>query len=247
MRRFLAACAVAALAAGCSPSEDQSNKNDQSRGDAAPAVDAARVSGPITPATTDAPSGEYKIDKTHTSVVFRVDHIGFSNYTAHFAGVDGSLNLDTKDPAKSSLAATIETRSLSLIAPPAGFVDTLLSDKWLNAAAFPTITFRSTKVELTGSNSAKITGGLTLRGVTRPVTLDATFNGGYAGHPYDPAARVGFSARGVLKRSEFGVSEGLPPPGSTMGVGDDVTIEIETEFNGPAMAKSPAPPAGATP
>ena len=140
-----------------------------------------------------------------------------------------------------------DTRSLALNAPPTGFLDKILGDKWLNAVAFPAMTFRSTKIELTGANTARITGDLTLRGATHPVTLDATFNGGYAGHPYDPNARIGFSARGSLKRSAFGVSEGLPPPGSTMGVGDDVTIEIETELNGPPLANPPAPPAGGTP
>jgi polyisoprenoid-binding protein YceI len=72
--------------------------------------------------------------------------------------------------------------------------------------------------------------------------LETTFNGGYAGHPYDPQARIGFSARGSLKRTLFGVSEGVPPPGSTMGVGDDVSIEIETEFNGPKFTPAEATP-----
>jgi polyisoprenoid-binding protein YceI len=103
------------------------------------------------------------------------------------------------------------------------------------------MTFKSTKVELTGANTARITGDLAMRGVTLPVTLDATFNGGYAGHPYDPNARVGFSARGSLQRSAFGVKEGVPPPGSTMGVGDNVEIIIETEFNGPPLAQAAAP------
>jgi polyisoprenoid-binding protein YceI len=103
------------------------------------------------------------------------------------------------------------------------------------------MTFKSTKVELTGANTARITGDLTMRGVTLPVTLDATFNGGYAGHPYDPHARIGFSARGALQRAAFGVKEGVPPPGSTMGVSDNVDIIIEAEFNGPPLAQAGAP------
>jgi polyisoprenoid-binding protein YceI len=244
MRRFLTACAIAALAAGCSPSEDQAKKNAQTNTETVTAPAPTQIA----PVATDAPSGDYKIDKAHTSIVFRVNHIGFSNYTAQFTGIDGTLKLDVKDPTQSSLTATVDPRSLSINAPPAGFLDTLLGDKWLSAVAFPMMTFRSTKIELTGPNTARITGDLTLRGATHPVTLDATFNGGYAGHPYDPNARVGFSARGSLKRSTFGVSEGVPPPGSTMGVGDDVTIEIETELNGPPLANPPAPPpAGGTP
>lgn len=247
MKRFLAACAVAALATGCSPPEDQAKKKTQTETTAVTTPAPAANAGPIVPVATEAPSGEYKIDKAHTSVVFRVNHIGFSNYTGQFTGVDGALTLDVKDPTKSSLVAAIDTRSLSLVAPPAGFVDLLLNEKWLSAVAFPSITYRSTKIEMTGANTARITGDLTLRGTTGPVTLDATFNGGYAGHPYDPNARIGFSARGSLKRSAFGVSEGIPAPGTTMGVGDDVTIEIETEFNGPPLANAPAPPAGGTP
>ena len=70
--------------------------------------------------------------------------------------------------------------------------------------------------------------------MTKPVTLHATFNGGYGGYPMDPAARVGFSAHGTLKRSSFGI--GIPAPGSTMGVFDEVTIDIETAFTGPALS-----------
>jgi polyisoprenoid-binding protein YceI len=193
------------------------------------------------PVATEAPSGDYTLDKSHASLIFRVNHIGFSNYTAQFTGLDAQLKLDVKDPTQSSLTATVDTKSLLLNAPPAGFLDTLLSEKWLGTAP---MTFRSTKIEMTGANTARVTGDLTLRGATHPVVLETTFNGGYAGHPYDPNARIGFSARGSLKRTLFGVSEGVPPPGSTMGVSDDVSIEIETEFNGPKLA---TPPAATTP
>jgi len=68
--------------------------------------------------------------------------------------------------------------------------------------------------------------------------LNATLNGGYAGHPMDPRARIGFSAKGVLKRSDFGVAYGIPEPGSNMGVGDNVDVIIEAEFNGPPLASA---------
>ncbi len=79
--------------------------------------------------------------------------------------------------------------------------------------------------------------------MTKPVVLDATFNGGYAGHLMDPHARIGFSAHGVFKRSDFGVKYGVPAPGTTMGVSDEVEVNIETEFSGPALAKAEAAPA----
>jgi carbon-monoxide dehydrogenase medium subunit len=106
---------------------------------------------------------------------------------------------------------------------------------WLNTARFPQMTFRSTEVELTGPNTASIAGELALHGVMQPVTLTVTFNGGYGGHPLDPlGARIGFSAHGSLMRSAFGISEGVPPPGSNFGVGDNVEILIEAEFTRPA-------------
>jgi len=95
------------------------------------------------------------------------------------------------------------------------------------------MTYRSTKVEVTGPNTVRVHGDLSLRGVTRPVVLEATFNGGYAGMQLDPNARIGFSAQGSLKRSEFGMGFGVPQPGSKFGVSDEVQIVIEAEFSGP--------------
>ena len=85
-----------------------------------------------------------------------------------------------------------------------------------------------------GPASAAVTGDLTLHGVTRPVALTIDFNGGYAGNAMDPAgSRIGFSARGALQRSDFGVDFSIPEPGSSMGVGDRVTFGIEAEFTRP--------------
>ena len=96
------------------------------------------------------------------------------------------------------------------------------ASEWLDADRFPELTFRSQSVELIGANSFRIHGQLTLHGVTRPMVLEAKYNGGYAGHPYEPQARVGFSAQGSFKRSDFGVSYGIPDPGSSFGVGDEI-------------------------
>jgi polyisoprenoid-binding protein YceI len=183
-------------------------------------------------AATQPPAGRYYMDKSHTSLVFRVSHLGLSNYTASFSRVDGQLEFDPKNPAAMRVEATIDPTSLTLNTPPAGFHDQMMGKDWFNAAQFPKITFRSTKVEPTGADTAKVTGELTLHGVTAPVVLDVTYNGGYPPNNFDPGgARVGFSARGVVKRSAFGIAAGIPAPGTKMGVSDAVEVAIETEFS----------------
>jgi polyisoprenoid-binding protein YceI len=190
----------------------------------------------IEPVVTSAPAGEYTLDRAHASLIFRVNHLGFSNYTARFTHFDAKLLADPHKPTAARVEATIDPNSLTLDNAPPGFVDALLGPQWLDSKKYPLISFRSTRVDLTGSNMARITGDFTLHGVTRPVVLDATFNGGYAGHPMDPNARIGFSARGSLQRSDFGIAFGIPKPGSTMGVSDNVEVLIEAEFSGPPLA-----------
>lgn len=201
------------------------------------ALPAAGVAAPITPVATDVPAGAYTLDKAHASLIFRVSHLGFSNYTGRFTRFDAQLQLDPKAPELASLTAKVETASLDADNAPAGFLDELRGPSWLDAAQFPEISFRSTAIELTGPNTARITGDFTLHGVTSPLVLEAIFNGGYVGHPMDPNARIGFSAKGQLKRSAFGIAYGIPAPGTTMGVSDEVEIVIETEFTGPAMTE----------
>src|SRR6185295_14938851 len=98
----------------------------------------------------------------------------------------------------------------------------------------------STAIEMTAPNAMRINGELTLHGVTRPAVLAATYNGGYEGHPLDPHARIGFSAHGTVRRSEFGIAYGIPAPGTTMGVSDEVEVMIETEFSGPPLKSAPS-------
>lgn len=203
------------------------------------AATAAFAQSPAKPAPQP-PAGRYFIDKAHTSVTFRVNHMGFSRYTARFARVDGTLQFDPEHPAAMRVEANIDPTSLELNTPPAGFHEQLMSSAWFDAAKFPQIGFRSMKVEPTGANTAKVTGELSLHGVTKPIVLDVTYNGGYPPNSFDPAgARVGFSAHGSLKRSDFGISAGIPAPGSTMGVSDEVDVAIETEFSSKPAAKSP--------
>lgn len=222
-------------AGGCSPSAPAPEAP-------APAAPAADETAPAAPDVSKLPAGAYKLDPSHASLTFKVNHLGFALYTAQFQDFTADLQLDPAKPEAASVKAEIDLASLLLPHPPEGFKDELLGADWLGAAQTPKMTFVSTGIAMTGPATADITGDLTLKGVTQPVTLHATFNGGYEGHPQDPNARIGFSAHGVLKRSAFGVSLGIPAPGSTMGVFDDVAIEIEAEFTGPALAGAATPP-----
>ncbi|QIB64529.1 YceI family protein [Kineobactrum salinum] len=185
---------------------------------------------------TDLPPGTYTLDKSHASLVFHVSHLGFTNYTMTFDSFDATLALDPAQLEKASLRATINPASLDLPSPPEGFTDTILNDEnWLNAKVFPEIIFISRQVEMTGEKTANVHGDLELLGVRKPVILETVFNGGYKGHPMDPNARIGFSATGTFKRSDFGMAYGLPEPGTTMGVGDEIHVVIEAEFTGPPL------------
>lgn len=192
----------------------------------------------VPPASTaPVPAGAYKLEKSHATLIFKINHLGFSNYTARFKQFDAELQFDPTKLAASQLTATVDARSLETDFPYPEQVDfnkQLQNKDWLNTAQFPEMKYVSKKIDVTG-NKLHINGELTLRGVTKPVVLEATYNGGYAGHPMDPHARIGFSAQGVLKRSEFGMTYGIPAPGTTMGVGDDVTVILELEFSGPPL------------
>jgi len=205
----------------------------------APAVDAPPA--PVAEAAVEhtAPAGAYTLDTPHSSLIVRLSHMGYSQFTARFERWDASLTFDPAAPENSSIRVSIDPRSIASDNPPAGFIDTMRGAEFLDAARFPQITFQSTGVERTGPNTARITGDLTLHGVTRPVALEARFNGGYEGMSVDPNARVGFSARGTFNRSDFGMGYGIPPEGSNLGVSDAVEVIIETEFNGPALPATP--------
>jgi polyisoprenoid-binding protein YceI len=176
------------------------------------------------------------VDKPHTSLTFRVNHMGFSQFTGRFTNVDANLRFDPTRIAASSVTVTVDPKSISTDNAPGGFLDTIAGEQLLDATKYPQMTFVSRSVEPTGATTFRINGELTLHGVTKPVTLQARYNGGYAGMTYDPHARVGFSATGSFKRSDFGISFGIPAPGK-LGVGDEVQVTLESEFLGPPLAK----------
>ena len=185
------------------------------------------------------PAGEYRLDKSHASVVVRASHMGFSTYTTRFSRFDAQLTFDPGAIAATNVVTTIDAGSFEMDAAPQMCLDIMKGPGMLDTAKFPQIVFKSERVRRTGAKALEISGTLTLHGVTRPIVLEATYNGGYAGMPnMDPQARIGFSAHGALKRSDFGITFGIPAPGTTMGVGDSVDFSIEAEFIGPPLLDS---------
>lgn len=165
--------------------------------------------------------GDYTLDKAHASLIFKIDHLGFSQYVGRFDRFDASLSFDAEDPGSARIEAIIDMTSLNIANE--SFAETLMGPDWFDADAFPQAIFRSNSVEVTGENTGVITGDLTLHGVTEPVTLNVVFNGG--GRDRLRGAYVtGFSATATIDRTVFGVDRfsGL--------VGDLATIEIEAEF-----------------
>ena len=190
----------------------------------------------IAPVYTDVRPGLFTLDPAHSRLVFRVSHLGFSMYTAFFTDVTAELAFDPTSTEAIAVAATIATASVETLHPdPQLDLNAIISGPtFLDADRFAQITFSSTSVRLTAPDTAAVTGDLTLHGVTRPITLRVHFNAGYAGHPADPTgARLGFSATGTVFRSDFGITAGLPPPGSDFGIGDAVEIVIEAELVNP--------------
>lgn len=173
------------------------------------------------------PAGVYKIDPTHASLTWKVNHLGLSNYTARFKTLDATVTLDPKDVSKSKLVATVNPNSIETDYPGTekDFNKKLSQDaEWFNATKFPEIKFESTSIEKTSDTTGKIHGNLTFLGVTKPLTLNATFNGGMAEHPYAKKPAFGVSATGTLKRSEWGFTTYVP------AIGDDVALSIEVEL-----------------
>ncbi|MFC3901435.1 Polyisoprenoid-binding protein YceI [Acinetobacter marinus] len=173
---------------------------------------------------------DYKIDPTHTATVFTWNHFGFSTPSGNFSDVEGVIKVDEKNPEKSSVNVTIPLESINT---NVGKLDEhLLGADWFDAKKYPTITFKSTKVETRDSKNFKITGDLTVKGVTKPVVLDAVLNKKGA-HPMTKLDTVGFNATTSFDRSAFGIADYVP------NVGDQITVNITTEASvaKPAAAK----------
>ena len=166
----------------------------------------------------------YKIDPTHTATVFSWNHLGFSTPSANFTDIQGTINVDNEKPANSSVNVTIPLSSLNTNVK--ALDEHLKTADFFDAAKYPNITFKSTKVQALGKNKYKITGNLTVKDVTKPVILDAVLNK-QGVHPMTKAESIGFNATTSFDRSAFGVGAYVP------NVGDKITVNITTEASVP--------------
>lgn len=171
-------------------------------------------------ATAQATPVTYKLDPGHTFVLFSWNHFGFSNPTANLGLGEGTLVFDEKDPAKSSVDVTLPLADLDTHVSKLD--EHLKKPDFFDADKYPTVTFKSTKVQPVGGNKYKVTGDLTVHGVTKPVVLDATLNKS-GEHPMLKVPTVGFDAVTTLKRSDFGVGAYVP------NVSDEIKVRITTE------------------
>ncbi|TXD40022.1 polyisoprenoid-binding protein [Xanthomonas campestris] len=171
-------------------------------------------------AATAAPV-RYALDPVHTRVLFAVEHAGFSKALGTVSGSSGTLVFDPDDWAAATLEVTVPLRRADL--GDAKWNEATLARNLLDAERFPDAHFVSTKVEASDATHAKVTGNLTLHGVTRPVTLDVTLNA-LKRHPLPPFRRTaGFSATATLSRAAFGVDAWKSM------IGDTVELRIEAE------------------
>lgn len=170
--------------------------------------------------------GDYKIDPAHSRVIFKIGHLGLSQYVGRFNSFDARLTFDPKQPEKTQLQATVDTVSIDVADDD--FEESLSGSSWLDSEDFPQAYFQSESIKLTGNDSedrqqAEFCGALTLINVTKSLCFDVTFNGG-AFNMLTASYTLGFKAQAHFNRSDFGMDSYIP------AVSDEVELEIHAEF-----------------
>ena len=214
--------AAAASDTPSAPGSSSQSSSSQSPSSQSPSSQAAPSQGLANPA--DLPAGHWVMDKHHSSLIARVSHMGVSRYTLRFDGIDGSFDYDPARPEAARVEASVDSSSLDVNAD----YGKTFSEEFLSASKFPKATFVSTQIQPGAQpGQGTMTGNLTLMGVTKPVTFSVTLTG--VGHEPTPLPfgqkAAGFEATTTIKRSDFGSSflNNL--------VGDDVSLQIEAEFD----------------
>lgn len=163
---------------------------------------------------------KYTFDKEHTTILFYVNHLGFSDKIGRFTDYDGSFVFDKEKPESSSVDITLKPSGIDTFVPALN--EELQNDKWFNSTKYPEIHFKSTKIKVTGDKKADIIGLLTFMGQEKPATLKVTFNKDGV-HPVSKKNVAGFSADTTINRSQFGMNNYVPM------VGENVKLHIEVE------------------
>ena len=182
---------------------------------------------------TELRGGAYTLDKDHASLVFEINHLGFSTFIGSFDDFEASLDFDPENIANSALEVIVNMSSLDVNLPE--FEEELLGSNWFDAEQFPQAIYRTTSYVGAGTGEGEhvFQGELTMHGVTAPVTLNVMFNGG--GRNFlTRSYTLGFAATAEFKRSDFGVDRF-----TNFGVGDDISLIINVEFQESAAAEAP--------
>jgi len=215
MKKFLliGVCAFGLVACGGSETPTDSNEKT-TRTEVTEPVEVPKVD------LSAAPSGAYTIDKGHGYITFTYLHQGYSKPYVRWRDWDSTLNWNLENPSLSTVSVAINASSIDSGVDK--FDDHLKSADFFEVETYPTINFASTSMTTTGPNTGTMTGDLTIKNTTKPVTLEVTFN--KAGEMRGGGNKIGFSATGSVKRSDFGVDLYVPY------VGDDVDLVIEVEY-----------------
>jgi polyisoprenoid-binding protein YceI len=233
IKTYLVAAAATVSLAACGGASDAPMIEDAET----PPTDVATDAGPLHPLLAEAAAGAYSLEKSHAFMTVKVGHNGgITQYRISFTDFDADLDFAPDAPESSTISFAINPAVVETNYPAdykAGHPDTPWDSwnedisrdaKWLNADVHPEITFVSTSAQRSGDLSGTVTGDLTLLGVTKPVTLDVTYNG-VANPPwFNGRDVIGFDASTTVKRSEFGMVAYIP------NIGDDVTVEFSGEF-----------------
>ncbi len=165
--------------------------------------------------------GWYELDDTHAYLSFSYSHLGLSNPQIQFADFEASLELNGNDMSLSQVSITIDAASVDSTIPELD--DDLKGPDFFDVANHPEITFQSTAYEETSDSSGRLTGDLSVRGVTLPVTLDVTINSASM-NPLNRKEMIGFSATGSINRSDYGLTAYAPL------IGDELSLAVQIEF-----------------
>ncbi len=172
-----------------------------------------------------APAGTYQLEPRHTQILFAIRHFGITDYYGRFDKASGTLDFNPSDPAASHVSVEIDTASVDT--KSSELTGELQKPAVFNSGDFPQATFKSTSAARTGPNSGTVSGDLTIKGITKPVTFTVTYNGSLN----DPMANgktrdIGFHGTATIKRSDYNMTNMIWSP----MVSDDVTLTIEAMF-----------------